>query len=86
MGGHEGAGVVVAKGDLVTDIEIGDHAGIKVIAFSVHAIRSLCLTSFRSGSMAPASPVISANRATNPFVHMPSFLATPSMVPFSNTP
>lgn len=30
VGGHEGAGVVVAKGDLVTEIEIGDHAGIKV--------------------------------------------------------
>jgi propanol-preferring alcohol dehydrogenase len=30
VGGHEGAGIVVAKGDLVKDIEIGDHAGIKV--------------------------------------------------------
>lgn len=30
VGGHEGAGVVVAKGDLVTEVEIGDHAGIKV--------------------------------------------------------
>ena len=30
VGGHEGAGVVVAKGELVTDIEIGDHAGVKV--------------------------------------------------------
>ncbi|KAK7936690.1 alcohol dehydrogenase 1 [Apiospora aurea] len=29
VGGHEGAGVVVAKGELVNDIEIGDHAGIK---------------------------------------------------------
>lgn len=29
VGGHEGAGVVVAKGDLVTDVEVGDHAGIK---------------------------------------------------------
>lgn len=29
VGGHEGAGVVVAKGDLVDDIEIGDHVGIK---------------------------------------------------------
>ncbi|KAI9810663.1 MAG: alcohol dehydrogenase [Pycnora praestabilis] len=29
VGGHEGAGVVVAKGDLVNDIEIGDHAGVK---------------------------------------------------------
>jgi alcohol dehydrogenase, propanol-preferring len=29
VGGHEGAGVVVAKGELVTDIEIGDHAGVK---------------------------------------------------------
>ncbi len=30
VGGHEGAGVVVAKGELVQDIEIGDHAGVKV--------------------------------------------------------
>lgn len=29
VGGHEGAGVVVAKGDLVSTFEIGDHAGIK---------------------------------------------------------
>jgi len=30
VGGHEGAGVVVAKGEQVQDIEIGDHAGVKV--------------------------------------------------------
>ncbi|RJE18397.1 alcohol dehydrogenase [Aspergillus sclerotialis] len=29
VGGHEGAGVVVAKGDLVTEFDIGDYAGIK---------------------------------------------------------
>lgn len=29
VGGHEGAGVVVAKGNLVSSFEIGDHAGIK---------------------------------------------------------
>ena len=29
VGGHEGAGVVVAKGDLAEGIEVGDHAGIK---------------------------------------------------------
>ncbi|KID88827.1 alcohol dehydrogenase I [Metarhizium guizhouense ARSEF 977] len=29
VGGHEGAGVVVARGELVEDVEIGDHAGIK---------------------------------------------------------
>lgn len=29
IGGHEGAGVVVAKGEMVKDIEIGDYAGIK---------------------------------------------------------
>lgn len=29
VGGHEGAGVVVARGELVNDVEIGDHAGIK---------------------------------------------------------
>ncbi|KAI4197996.1 MAG: hypothetical protein LQ350_005583 [Teloschistes chrysophthalmus] len=29
VGGHEGAGIVVARGELVKDVEIGDHAGIK---------------------------------------------------------
>lgn len=29
IGGHEGAGVVVARGDLVEDVEIGEHVGIK---------------------------------------------------------
>ncbi|KAM5385314.1 hypothetical protein ACJZ2D_000955 [Fusarium nematophilum] len=29
IGGHEGAGIVVAKGGLVSNIEIGDHVGIK---------------------------------------------------------
>ncbi|MCJ1259114.1 alcohol dehydrogenase [Lignoscripta atroalba] len=29
VGGHEGAGVVVARGDQVKDVEIGDHAGVK---------------------------------------------------------
>jgi len=31
VGGHEGAGVVVARGSLVEDVEIGDHVGIKWI-------------------------------------------------------
>ena len=31
VGGHEGAGVVVARGGLVQDIEVGDHAGVKWI-------------------------------------------------------
>lgn len=31
VGGHEGAGVVVARGDLVHDVEIGDHVGVKWI-------------------------------------------------------
>ena len=30
VGGHEGAGVVVARGSLVEDVEIGDHVGVKV--------------------------------------------------------
>jgi propanol-preferring alcohol dehydrogenase len=29
IGGHEGAGIVVAKGELAEGVEIGDHAGIK---------------------------------------------------------
>lgn len=30
VGGHEGAGVVVAVGELVKDVEVGEHAGVKV--------------------------------------------------------
>lgn len=30
MGGHEGAGIVVAVGSLVEDVKVGDHAGVKV--------------------------------------------------------
>jgi propanol-preferring alcohol dehydrogenase len=29
VGGHEGAGVVAARGELVKDVEIGDYAGVK---------------------------------------------------------
>jgi alcohol dehydrogenase, propanol-preferring len=29
VGGHEGAGIVVARGSLVEDVEIGDYAGVK---------------------------------------------------------
>lgn len=29
VGGHEGAGIVVARGELVKDVQIGDHVGIK---------------------------------------------------------
>lgn len=29
VGGHEGAGIVVARGELVTEVNIGDHAGVK---------------------------------------------------------
>lgn len=29
VGGHEGAGIVVAKGELVDGIAVGDHAGVK---------------------------------------------------------
>jgi len=44
VGGHEGAGVVVAKGDLVKDIEIGDHAGVKWLNGSCLAC-DFCMTS-----------------------------------------
>jgi len=29
VGGHEGAGVIVQVGELVKDLQVGDHAGIK---------------------------------------------------------
>jgi propanol-preferring alcohol dehydrogenase len=49
VGGHEGVGVVVAKGDLVTNVQLGDHAGIKFVngtcmtcTYCRQAIESMC--------------------------------------------
>ncbi|CAN9223554.1 unnamed protein product [Alternaria alternata] len=47
VGGHEGAGVVVARGDLVTDVEIGDYAGVKWLNGS--CLASLCPKPLLSG-------------------------------------
>ncbi|RHZ44480.1 zinc-dependent alcohol dehydrogenase [Aspergillus thermomutatus] len=56
VGGHEGAGMVVAKGDLATEIDIGDHAGIKWIngsclscEFCQNADEPLCPKALMSG-------------------------------------
>lgn len=56
VGGHEGAGIVVAKGELVKDIELGDHAGIKWLngsclscAFCMEGDEPLCSHALLSG-------------------------------------
>ncbi|WAO97179.1 PKS-ER domain-containing protein [Fusarium falciforme] len=56
VGGHEGTGVVVAKGELVTNLEIGDHAGIKWLngscltcTFCLQGNEKLCLRPLLSG-------------------------------------
>lgn len=86
VGGHEGAGVVVARGELVKDVEIGDHAGIKVRDNS-NQIRSFhLLTSKYSGSMVHALLAISARLETNPSAQKPLFPVTQSMEHSSNMP
>ncbi|KAH7347722.1 alcohol dehydrogenase [Plectosphaerella cucumerina] len=56
VGGHEGAGVVVARGELVTEIEIGDLAGVKWLNGSclncphcLNADEPLCAKALLSG-------------------------------------
>lgn len=44
VGGHEGAGVIVAKGELVQDVEVGDHAGVKVTSHTLKTIHPQKLT------------------------------------------
>ncbi|GAP91071.1 putative alcohol dehydrogenase 1 [Rosellinia necatrix] len=44
VGGHEGAGIVVARGELVKDVQIGDYAGIKWLNGSCMSC-SFCRTS-----------------------------------------
>ena len=88
VGGHEGAGVVVARGELVKDIEIGEHAGIKVPNLHTTQERTLSAAHLTpaSGSMAPASPATSANKPTNPSAPKPSSPATQSTEPSNSTP
>jgi hypothetical protein len=85
VGGHEGAGVVVALGSLVEDIALGDYAGVKVyhplsLRRSPREANTRC-----SGSMAPAYNALSANKQTNPSVPKHSFLATQLTGPSKNT-
>ncbi|KAJ5176607.1 Alcohol dehydrogenase 1 [Penicillium canariense] len=56
VGGHEGAGIVVAKGEMAKGVEIGDHAGIKWLngsclacEFCKTADESLCAEQLLSG-------------------------------------
>lgn len=56
VGGHEGAGVVVAVGELVKDVEIGEHAGVKWIngtclscSFCQQSDEPLCAKALLSG-------------------------------------
>jgi alcohol dehydrogenase, propanol-preferring len=56
VGGHEGAGVVVSRGDLVKDVELGDHVGIKWIngsclscAYCQRSDEPLCADALLSG-------------------------------------
>ncbi|GAM88546.1 hypothetical protein ANO11243_065790 [Dothideomycetidae sp. 11243] len=56
VGGHEGAGVVVARGELVHDVEVGDHVGIKWIngsclacSFCQQSDEPLCSEALLSG-------------------------------------
>jgi propanol-preferring alcohol dehydrogenase len=56
VGGHEGAGVVVALGELVQDVEIGDYAGVKWIngsclqcSFCQQSDEPLCAKALLSG-------------------------------------
>jgi len=56
VGGHEGAGEVVARGEMVHDVEIGDHVGIKWIngsclacGYCQQADEPLCAKALLSG-------------------------------------
>ncbi|KAL1879992.1 hypothetical protein VTK73DRAFT_6382 [Phialemonium thermophilum] len=56
VGGHEGAGVVVARGELVKDVQIGDHVGIKWLngscldcSFCLQSDEPLCPKALLSG-------------------------------------
>ena len=83
VGGHEGAGVVVGRGELVSEVNVGDHVGIKVC---VTLLSPIDLTDHvTSGSTVPALPVTSACNQTSLFAPRLNFPDTPSMAPSNNT-
>ena len=84
VGGHEGAGVVVARGELVKDIEVGDHAGVK-IRYHTTCYGEWRLTFSCSGSTVPAWPVTFARPAMSPSAPRLYCQVTLSMELFSNT-
>jgi alcohol dehydrogenase, propanol-preferring len=56
VGGHEGAGVVVGRGELVNDVQLGDHVGVKWLhgscmscSFCRQSDESLCPNVMLSG-------------------------------------
>lgn len=56
VGGHEGAGIVVARGGLVEDVQLGDHVGIKWLngsclscSYCMNADEPLCNKALLSG-------------------------------------
>ena len=66
VGGHEGAGVVVARGELVKDVGIGEHVGVKWINGS-------CLAcDFCQQSDEPVSNIISRTGVNKNLTHRSS--------------
>lgn len=56
IGGHEGAGIVVGRGSLVDDVQLGEHAGVKWLngsclgcSYCQSADESLCAKAILSG-------------------------------------
>jgi hypothetical protein len=75
VGGHEGAGVVVAVGDLVKDVEIGEHAGVKVCLTYLTA-SCTAMTKVSSGLMEPVYHVPSVNNRMSHCAQKPFLVAT----------
>jgi len=88
VGGHEGAGVVVAKGDLVEGWELGDHAGIKWINgtclacdFCQQADEPLCAKATMSGYTVDGSFQQYAIAKANHAAKIPKDIALDAVAP-----
>jgi NADPH:quinone reductase-like Zn-dependent oxidoreductase len=79
IGGHEGAGIVVALGSLVEGIRLGDYAGVQVgTAFSgisKEQVKRRKLIILESGLTARASNALFVNSPTSHYAPRPSSLA-----------
>lgn len=83
LGGHEGIGTVFLAGQLVTNIKVGDHVGIKVYVTGFYSLQVINFVSFCMTFVESANFV--SRRISRPVRRPSSLVSTMLVVPSNNS-